>query len=70
MNRAQMDLNTTSPLTTREVCQVLTEVALGKADLNVTRPDASLSSAHLAACASAGWAATLGDRGNDHSICG
>jgi hypothetical protein len=30
MTRTQNDLNTTSPLTAREVCQVLTEVALGK----------------------------------------
>ena len=30
MTRAQNDLNTTSPLTAREVCQVLTDVALGK----------------------------------------
>ena len=30
MTRAQNDLNTTSPLTAREVCLVLTEVALGK----------------------------------------
>lgn len=30
MARAQDDLNTTSPLTAREVCQVLTDVALGK----------------------------------------
>ncbi|WP_448118803.1 DUF7693 family protein [Pseudomonas serbica] len=30
MTRPQNDLNTTSPLTAREVCQVLTDVALGK----------------------------------------
>ena len=30
MTRAQNDLNTTSPLTALEVCQVLTDVALGK----------------------------------------
>jgi hypothetical protein len=30
MTRAQNDLNTTSPLTAHEVCQVLTDVALGK----------------------------------------
>lgn len=30
MTRAQNDLNTTSPLTTREVYQVLKDVALGK----------------------------------------
>ena len=30
MTRAQNDLNTTPHLTTREVCQILTEVALGK----------------------------------------
>ncbi|WP_439898801.1 DUF7693 family protein [Pseudomonas costantinii] len=30
MARAQNDLNTTSPLTAREACQVLTDVALGK----------------------------------------
>lgn len=30
MTRAQNDLNTTSPLTAHEVCQVLAEVALGK----------------------------------------
>lgn len=30
MNRTQNDLNATSPLPAREVCQVLTDVALGK----------------------------------------
>lgn len=30
MTRTQNDLNITSPLTAREVCQVLTDVALGK----------------------------------------
>lgn len=30
MTRTQNDLNTTSPLPVREVCQVLTDVALGK----------------------------------------
>jgi hypothetical protein len=30
MTRKRNELNTTSPLTAREVCQVLTEVALGK----------------------------------------
>jgi hypothetical protein len=30
MTRTQNDLNTTSPLTAREVCQLLTEVTLGK----------------------------------------
>jgi hypothetical protein len=30
MSRKRNELNTTSPLTAREVCQVLTEVALGK----------------------------------------
>ncbi|SEC48149.1 hypothetical protein SAMN04490187_4536 [Pseudomonas jessenii] len=30
MTRAQNDLNTTSSLTAREVCQVLTDVVLGK----------------------------------------
>jgi hypothetical protein len=30
MTRKQNDLNTTSPLTAREVCQTLTDVALGK----------------------------------------
>lgn len=30
MTRAQNDLNTTSSLPTREVCQMLTDVALGK----------------------------------------
>lgn len=44
MTRAQNQLNTTSPLAAHQVCQVLTEAELGKADLNVTRPDASLSS--------------------------
>lgn len=30
MTQAQNDLNTTSPLTARKVCQILTDVALGK----------------------------------------
>jgi hypothetical protein len=30
MTRKQNELNTTSPLTAREVCQMLTDVALGK----------------------------------------
>lgn len=30
MIRKQNELNTTSPLTAREACQVLTDVALGK----------------------------------------
>jgi hypothetical protein len=30
MARTQNDLNTTSPLTARDVCQMLTDVALGK----------------------------------------
>ena len=33
MTRSQNDLNTTSPLTAREVCQVLTDVALGKRNM-------------------------------------